>query len=130
MNLIERKNIVMFVTNDLVYDQRVLRHANFLDSKNYNVFLIGRIKETTDKSIPLKFPHKRFKMIFNKSWLFYAEINIRMILFLLFQKVDIIWANDLDTLPSAYVISKLRSKNLVYDSHEFFTGVPELENKP
>jgi len=130
VNLIERKNIIMLVTNDLVYDQRVLRHANFLDSKNYNIFLIGRIKETTDKSIPLKSPHKRFKMIFNKSWLFYAEINIRMTLFLLFQKVDIIWANDLDTLPSAYVISKLRSKKLVYDSHEFFTGVPELENKP
>ena len=124
------KTIFILVTNDLVYDQRVLRHADYLQKNNHKIFLVGRRKLNTNKEITLNFPHKRFEMIFSKSWMFYAEYNIRLTLFLLFKKIDILWANDLDTLPSAYVISKLRSKKLVYDSHEFFTGVPELENKP
>jgi glycosyltransferase involved in cell wall biosynthesis len=124
------KTIFILVTNDLVYDQRVLRHADYLQKNKHKIFLVGRRKLNTNKEITLNFPHKRFEMIFSRSWMFYAEYNIRLTLFLLFKKIDILWANDLDTLPSAYVISKLRSKKLVYDSHEFFTGVPELENKP
>lgn len=120
----------MLVTNDLVYDQRVLRHANYLESQGFNLFLVGRLKQTTNTTIPLNFQNKRFKMIFNKSWLFYAEMNIRLTFYLLFRKIDIVWANDLDTLPAAFLISKLRKKHLVYDSHEFFTGVPEMKNKP
>jgi glycosyltransferase involved in cell wall biosynthesis len=119
----------MLVTNDLVYDQRVIRHASYLQIKGYEIYLIGRIKSTTNENIPINFRNKRFKMIFNKSWLFYAEMNIRLTLFMLFKKIDVIWANDLDSLPAAFLMSKLRRKELVYDSHEFFTGVPELENK-
>jgi glycosyltransferase involved in cell wall biosynthesis len=120
----------MLVTNDLIYDQRVLRHAEYLENNKRDVILVGRHKLNTNKEIPINFSHKRFNMIFNNSWLFYAEMNIRLTLFLLFKKMDIIWANDLDTLPAAFLISKLKRKALVYDSHEFFTGVPELENKP
>tara|TARA_B100001093_G_C26781587_1_gene994878 strand:+ start:93 stop:929 length:837 start_codon:yes stop_codon:yes gene_type:complete len=29
-----------------------------------------------------------------------------------------------------YIASKIRNKPIVYDSHEYFTGVPEIQNKP
>ena len=35
-------------------------------------------------------------------------------------------SNDLDTLPANYLISIIRRKTLVYDSHELYTEVPEL----
>jgi glycosyltransferase involved in cell wall biosynthesis len=35
----------------------------------------------------------------------------------------------LDTLLPAYLISKLRNKPLVYDTHEIFTEVPEIQGK-
>jgi glycosyltransferase involved in cell wall biosynthesis len=129
VNKSEKLKIVFLVTNDLVYDQRVLRHANSLKALNFEVELIGRIKPHTDRSLKIHFPNRRFKMLFNQSWMFYAEVNIRFFFYLLVKKFDVIWANDLDTLPAAYFISRLRKKKLFYDSHEFFTGVPELENR-
>jgi glycosyltransferase involved in cell wall biosynthesis len=39
-------------------------------------------------------------------------------------------ANDLDTLPANFLASKIKNKALVYDSHEYYTEVPELIDRP
>lgn len=36
--------------------------------------------------------------------------------------VDILHANDLDTLPAAYLIARRRRARLVYDAHELYSG--------
>jgi glycosyltransferase involved in cell wall biosynthesis len=92
----------------------------------YDVLLVGR--KLTD-SLPLQkrnYQTKRLRLLFTKGALFYAELNFRLFLFLLFRKTDVLLANDLDTLLPNYLVSKIKKKDLVYDTHEYFTEVPEL----
>lgn len=72
----------------------------------------------------------RFRLFFEKGALFYAAFNIRLFWFLLFHKCDVLVSNDLDTLLPNHLISKWRRRKLVYDSHEYFTEVPELIHRP
>lgn len=67
--------------------------------------------------------------MFKSGALFYAALNLRLFFYLLFKKTDVILANDLDTLLPAYLVSKLRGKRLVYDSHEYFTEAEGLTGR-
>jgi glycosyltransferase involved in cell wall biosynthesis len=62
--------------------------------------------------------------------LFYLEFNMRLFLYLLFKKTDAYSAVDLDTLVACTFLSKIRSKKLVFDAHEYFEEVPEVTNRP
>ncbi len=69
-------------------------------------------------------------MYFKKGALFYLFFNLRVFFRLLFSRFNLLLANDLDTLVSARLASLIRFKPLVYDSHELFTEIPELLNRP
>jgi len=117
--------IVIAVTNDLVTDQRVFRISQTLLEQGYKITLVGR-KLKHSKSVNYNTEVKRFRLFFNKGAKFYANYNIRLFCYLLFKRFDVILSNDLDSLPASYFAAKLRSKKIVYDSHEYFTEVPEL----
>lgn len=126
-----KKRIIVSVTNDLYTDQRVHKICTFLNENNYEVLLVGRrLKSSSD--LPLRpYATKRFKLLFEKGALFYACYNMRLFFFLLFKKTDLLLSNDLDTLLANYCAKKLKRKTeLVYDSHELFTEVPELTSRP
>jgi glycosyltransferase involved in cell wall biosynthesis len=94
-------------------------------SKKYEVSLWGR-RQYEQAGVAQPFQQKRFKFLIKKGPLFYLEYNIRIAFKLLFSRFDVVHAVDLDTLPAAYLVSKLKGKQLVYDAHEYFTEVPEL----
>lgn len=123
------KRIVISVINDLVTDQRVHKLAQLLYNEGNDVLLIGRV---LPESLPLIRDYRilRLRLFFKKGPLFYATFNIRLFFVLLFRRADILVANDLDTLLANYMVAKIRRKQLVYDTHEIFTEVPELQNRP
>lgn len=57
------------------------------------------------------------------------EYNLRLFFFLLCRRFDIYHSNDLDTLLPMWLTSFIFKKKLVYDSHEYFLGVPEIQNR-
>ena len=123
------KRIIVSVTNDITTDQRVEKVCNTLYANNFDILLIGRMLKSS-LSIEREYKTKRISLLFNDGFLFYAEYNIRLFFILLFSKKDILLSNDLDTLLSNYIISKLQRKKLVFDSHELFSEIPELETRP
>lgn len=110
-------------------DQRVHKVCTTLTNLGYEIILIGR---KLPNSLPLKRDYKtiRMNLFFKKKIWFYAEYNIRLFFKLLFIKKHILLSNDLDTLLPNFLISKLSGKKLVYDSHELFTEIAELINRP
>ncbi|MEE9408961.1 MAG: glycosyltransferase [Polaribacter sp.] len=123
------KRIIVTVSNDLVTDQRVDKVCMTLFNAGFDVLLIGR-KLPKYKLISRIYKTERISLFFNKGFLFYAEFNIRLFFVLLFLKKDLLLSNDLDTLLPNYLISKLQRKKIVYDSHELFSEIPELVERP
>ena len=114
--------------NDLSFDQRVDKVSRSLTQNNWDVLLIGR-RLSNSKKLDRNYKTHRISLIFNNGFLFYAEYNLRLFFFLLLKKVHVLHANDLDTLLPMWLLSKVKKVPLVYDSHEFFLGVPEIQNK-
>ena len=120
VNVDKGARIVMAVSNDLLTDQRVMRHVAALREAGFAVETVCR----TD--LPVKW---------QKGWRFYAAFNWR-----LWREVSrrveksnsqrvIVWANDTDTLLGCWLAAHGRCK-LVMDAHELFPEVPEIQKKP
>ncbi|HUM53058.1 MAG TPA: glycosyltransferase [Chitinophagales bacterium] len=124
------KKIILCVTNDLVFDQRMQRICTTLANNNFQIELVGRLLECSKSVATFPFLQTRLTCFFNKGFLFYLEFNIRLFFYLLFTNVDIICGCDLDTLPAAVFAAKLKRKKVVYDAHEYFPESPELVGKP
>ena len=95
----------------------------------HNPLLVGRQFLYSE---PIRRPYScfRLKILINSGPFFYACYNVQLFLYLLVKRVDVMLANDLDTLPAVYLVGRIRRKRIVYDSHEYFTEVPELVNRP
>ncbi|MEM6264233.1 MAG: glycosyltransferase [Bacteroidota bacterium] len=122
--------ISVSVINDLTGDQRIHRIASTLQEAGHQVTVIGRV---LPESLPLgdrPYATHRMKLWFRAGKLFYLEYNLRLFLFLLTHRFDIQNANDLDSLLANFLTARLKGRKLVYDSHEYFTEVPELVHRP
>ena len=128
--LIEVKNLIFAVTNDLSYDQRMQRICGALEDAGYNVLLVGRKLKTSPPIAKTNYRQQRLKCWFNKGKLFYSEFNIRLFFYLLFRKADCICSIDLDTILPCYYISRIKKIIRVYDAHEYFSQLDEVISRP
>ena len=118
------------MTNDLNYDQRMIRICTSLANSGFDISLIGRKRSNSQPLEKRPFKQKRLHCFFEKGKLFYFEYNLRLFFYLLFQKTDGICAIDLDTILPCLWISQIKNISRVYDAHELFCEMKEISSRP
>lgn len=126
-----KKRILIPVINDLNYDQRMMRICNALVKAGYDVTLIGprwpHLQELTNQS----YHQVRLPMRLRSGKLMYIIYWWKVFLYLLKHKADLICAVDLDTIIPVYYASLLKKNCIrVYDAHEIFTEMQEVNTRP
>ncbi len=124
------KTIFVCVSNDVYNDNRVRKTCQSLSEFGLRVHLLCLKSKYNQGQKQTNFVIHPIKRIFKKNFPYYAELNIRIFFTLLFKRLDIIWANDLDTLLGCFIVGKLRRKPIIFDSHEMFCQVAELQDNP
>lgn len=101
-----------------------------LEEMGFEVRWIGR-ELASSKPLQRSYGTDRMKLWFTKGGLFYAEFHVRLFFKLLFEcdRKSVLLSNDLDTLLPNFLISRFFVIPLVYDSHEYFCGVPEIQGR-
>lgn len=124
--MIERRIIAYCMTSDFAFDQRMQRISSSLSKENISI-VIHRSKylkelNTSTKLIDLQ---TRFK----NGVLFYMFFNLKLLRKLWLINPDIVYSVDTDTLLATGIYKLFKRKITIYDSHEYFTEVPELTGK-
>lgn len=125
-----KKRITISVISELTTDQRVIRISETLAGMGFSVLVIARSFSDSLPTGQYSFSVRRLSCYFRKGVLQYVEFTLKLFWRLLFTRTDYYLSNDLDTLAPNYIISKLSGRHLFYDTHEYFTGVPELRHSP
>lgn len=122
-------HIVLTVTNDLSFDQRMQRICQSLSDVGFQVTLVGRIGKKCLPLSPKDYSQKRLSMFFHKGKFFYLEYHIRLFFFLLFYRFDIACSIDADTILPVLFAAGLKNKRKIFDAHELYSEVPELSRR-
>lgn len=106
------------------------RICSSLATNGFKVTLTGRKLKDSKPLTKQPFQQKRISCLFNKGFAFYAEYNLRLFFWLLFQKSDAVCAIDLDTIVPCLFASYIKGWKRVYDAHELFTEQKEIVTRP
>lgn len=106
------------------------RICTALVQAGYFVTLVGFEKKNSIETEQKPYAQIRFKLLFTKGKLFYAEYNLRLFWYLLWRRFDIYNGIDLDTLLPVFLAAKIKRRPIVYDAHEYFTELPEVVSRP
>jgi glycosyltransferase involved in cell wall biosynthesis len=123
------KKVLILVLNPFTHDSRVLRQTYALSQAGYRptVFALHENELSIQEDRP-NYRLQRFRLA-TRHWskhnlvqlIKYAECIFRMTLAGVRLKPEAVHANDINTLPIGYFVSKLVGAKLVYDSHELWS---------
>ncbi len=124
-----KKSITFCVTNDIISDRRMIRICHALQNNGYEVCLVGRQWSYSAALPEYSFKTHRISCRFNKGPWFYAEYNIRLFWYLKKHPSDVFGAVDYDTLKGVTRAAGSTGAKVVFDAHEWFEEVPELDGR-
>lgn len=108
----------------------MLRICRSLFKDGFQPVLMGRSFPDSPPIMEEPFPTSRIRLMLQKGKAAYLELNLRFLQQAMNQEFEAICAVDLDTLPAAWFLSKIRKVPLIHDAHEYMEQVPEVFNRP
>ena len=129
IKIIALLKVVLTVTNDIATDNRLHKIASTLLMNGYEVTVVGRLLKHSPQVNDRDYKVRRLKLWFKRGPLFYINYNLVLFFYLVKNRYKVVVSNDLDTLLACYLSTKINKAVLVFDSHEYFTGVPELVDR-
>ncbi|MCU0328831.1 MAG: glycosyltransferase [Chitinophagales bacterium] len=122
--------VLILISNDYSYDQRMRKTALSLVELGFEVEILAQ-RFSQSKSIDNsdKYALKRLFNPFSKGKMMYLHLGINLLHSLIFNKLEIVLAVDLDTLWVAALIKRFKKFTLIYDAHELYTETPELMHR-
>jgi glycosyltransferase involved in cell wall biosynthesis len=129
-----KKTLIIGLSGNFLSDQRMQRIATAVAETSWEPIVYYRdyYKYKNGKALKVQsFSYQTYALrpMFKSGILFYLWFNLILFFRLLFKKTEAYYAVDSDTLLAFTLLSKLHAKPLVYDAHEYFAEVPELNGK-
>lgn len=115
--------IVMLVTSELDRDPRVQKEARLAHEAGHEVIVVCRSYEGTEMPYRVMALHIYRRNNIVVKYLERFLTNVKLFWLAVANQPDIIHANDLDTLPAAYVAARWCRARLVYDAHELWSDM-------
>jgi glycosyltransferase involved in cell wall biosynthesis len=109
------------MTSDFVYDQRMQKIAD-VACNNFKVLIFHNGQNEKVNNV------FSIKPLPRNGVLFYLLLNIKLFFSLIKFKADVYYAVDTDTLLGCGLARIFTKSNLIFDSHELFDLVPELQS--
>jgi len=125
----KKKKAIICTVSELATDYRLHKLSKTLKEAGFDSTFVCRKK---NGHLPFKkddAPVIYMNTIWEKGPLFYLLFNLRIFIYLLFHKADLIVSVDLDTLTGCGIAKQIKRTRLLFDSHEYFPEVPEIQNK-
>ena len=104
----------------------MIRVCTTLAEAGYQVTLVGTKNRRSLPPVEKKYMQKRINPFFSRGFGFFAMYNLRLLIYLLVKKTDIICCIDLDTILPVWLAGKIKGRKLVYDAHEYFSQQKEV----
>ncbi len=129
MKLKHKKKAIICTVSELATDYRLHKLAGTITEAGFEVAFLCRKKKNLIPSKSSNYKTTYLNTIWQKGPLFYLFFNIRIFFFLIFKKQDLIVSVDLDTLVGCGSTRLFKKSKLLFDSHEYFPEVPEIQHK-
>lgn len=123
---LQGKQVLLLVSTDVTFDQRLRRTAQTLADLGASVHIIGR---KLPDSVSVNWPDiqvDRVELSAPSGPRMYYQMNQRMFTIGRSSNWDIVVSNDFDTLLAGFRISRKTDAAWILDAHEHFIEVPEL----
>lgn len=124
----KKKSVLLTILGNFHYDSRATNLYNSFTEKGYRVKVIS-FDWLTKNFITEKGDITVYQLKKNFTLVFYLRFSLLLTLHLLFTKADLIFAEDVYTLPFVALVAKLKKKKVCYDSREIYAHLAGLTNK-